>query len=137
MRSVSSLPCSRFSPGRRHALMAGLAETGGGLLLALGFLTPLAAALLCSIMLVAAISVHIKKGFFVTNGGYEYTLVLGIAAIALAFTGPGSFSLDARVGHYLSGTRWGAAALFVAALGGVFALVQRRPAPTQQAASGE
>src|SRR6266571_698314 len=35
-----------FLPGRRNALMAGLAETGGGVLLALGFLTPLAAALL-------------------------------------------------------------------------------------------
>ena len=70
-----------FPPGRRNALMAGLAETGGGLLLALGFLTPLAAALLCSVMLVAAITVHIKKGFFITNGGLEYTLVLGVAAL--------------------------------------------------------
>jgi putative oxidoreductase len=33
-----------FHPGRRHALMAGLVEAGGGLLLALGFLTPAAAA---------------------------------------------------------------------------------------------
>jgi putative oxidoreductase len=82
-------------PGRRHALIASLAETGGGLLLALGLLTPLAAALLCGVMLVAAISVHIKKGFFVTGGGYEYTLVLGVAALTLAFTGPGALSLDA------------------------------------------
>jgi putative oxidoreductase len=29
-----------FLPGWRHALMAGLAETGGGLLLALGLFTP-------------------------------------------------------------------------------------------------
>src|SRR5258708_864222 len=79
-----------FSPGRRHALMAGLAETGGGLLLALGLLTPVAAAFLFSVMLVAAVTVHIKKGFFSQNGGYEYTLVVGIAAIAVAFTGPGS-----------------------------------------------
>jgi putative oxidoreductase len=114
-----------------------VAETGGGLLLALGFLTPLAAALLCSEMLVAAISVHIKKGFFVTSGGFEYTLVLGVAALTLAFTGPGSLSLDALLGHYLSGALWGAAALFVGVLGGVVALVQRRPVPTQQSATGE
>ena len=76
-----------FQPGRRHALIASLAETGGGTLLALGLLTPLAAAVLCSVMLVAAVSVHVKKGFFVTSGGYEYTLVLGVAALTLAFTG--------------------------------------------------
>src|SRR2546426_932047 len=57
-----------FSPGRRHALMAGLAETGGGLLLALRFLTPVAAAVVFSVMLVAALSVHVKKGFFITRG---------------------------------------------------------------------
>jgi putative oxidoreductase len=50
-----------FPPGRRNALMAGLAETGGGLLLTLGFLTPLAAALLSSVMLVAAISVPSRR----------------------------------------------------------------------------
>jgi putative oxidoreductase len=49
--------------------MAGLAETGGGLLLALGLLMPAAAALVFSVMLVAAVTVHIKKGFFAQNGG--------------------------------------------------------------------
>ena len=123
-------------PGRRHALMAGLAETGGGLLLALGLFTPLASALLFSVMFVAAVTVHIKKGFFAQNGGYEYTLVLGVAAISVAFTGPGSLSLDTLLGHYLSGTLWGAAALVVGVLGAVVALVQRRPVPTQQSATG-
>ena len=85
-----------FIPGRRHAVRAGLAETGGGLLLALGLITPVAAALLFSVMLVAAVTVHIKKGFFAQNGGYEYNLVLGIAALTLAFTGPGSLSLDVQ-----------------------------------------
>jgi len=61
--------------------------------------------------LVAAISAHINKGFFVTSGGFEYTLVLGVAALTLAFTGPGSLSLDALLRHYLSGTLWGAAEL--------------------------
>src|SRR5258707_11710261 len=84
-----------FHPGRRHALMAGLVETGGGLLLALGFLTPLAAALVFSVMLVAAVSVHVRQGFFVTSGGFEYTLVLGVAGLTAAFTGPGALSLDA------------------------------------------
>jgi putative oxidoreductase len=124
-----------FPPGRRNALMASLAETGGGLLLALGFLTPLAAALLCSVMLVAAITVHIKKGFFITSGGFEYTLVLGVAALTLAFTGPGSLSLDALLGHYMSGTLWGAAALIVGVLGAGVSLVQRGEVPAPQSAT--
>ncbi len=118
--------------GRRHALMAGLVETGGGFLLALGLFTPVAAALLFSVMLVAAISVHVKKGFFIISGGYEYTLVLGVAALTLAFTGPGSLSLDARFGHYLSGTFWGMAALLAGVLGGVVPLLQRSAAPAPQ-----
>src|SRR5262249_39335331 len=61
-----------FRPGRRHALLAGLGEAGGGLLLALGLLTPLGTAAVISVMMVAVFSVHIQKGFFVHNGGYEY-----------------------------------------------------------------
>ena len=68
-----------FVPGRRHARLAGLAEVGGGLLLALGLLTPVAGALILALMLVAALSVHLKGGFFLTSGGYEYNLVLGVA----------------------------------------------------------
>ncbi len=126
-----------FHPGRRHALMAGLAETGGCLLLALGLLAPVAAALVFSVMLVAAVTVHIKKGFFAQNGGCECTLVLGIAASTVAFTGPGSLSLDALVGRHLTGTFWGIDALFVGVLGGVMSLIQRRAVPTQQSATGE
>ena len=61
-----------FRPGRRHAFLAGLAEAGGGLLLALGLFMPLGAAAAISVMVVAVFSVHIQKGFFVNNGGYEY-----------------------------------------------------------------
>ncbi len=86
--------------------MAGLVETGGGLLLALGLLTPVAAALVFSVMLVAGVSVHLKQGFFITSGGYEYTLVLGIAGLTVAFTGPGSLSLDALLGYSVSGAFW-------------------------------
>jgi putative oxidoreductase len=86
-------------------------------------------------MLVAAITVHIKKGFFITSGGFEYTLVLGVAALTLAFTGPGSLSLDALLGHYMSGTLWGAAASIVGVLGAGVSLVQRREVPAPQSAT--
>jgi putative oxidoreductase len=115
-----------FHPGRRHAWMAGVAELSGGLLLALGLLTPLGAALGASVMLVAALVVHTKNGFFVTSGGYEYTLVLGVAALTLAFTGPGSLSIDALLHDSLSGTTWGSAAAIVAVLGALGQLAQRR-----------
>jgi putative oxidoreductase len=49
-------------------------------------------------MFVAAVSAHIKQGFFITSGGYEYTLVLGVAGLTVAFTGPGALSLDALLG---------------------------------------
>jgi hypothetical protein len=58
-------------------------------------------------MLVAAVSVHVKAGFFAQNGGYEYTLVLGGAALTLAFTGPGTLSLDYALGLAWSGVAWG------------------------------
>ena len=125
-----------FLPGRRQALMAGLAETGGGVLLALGLITPIGAAVICSVMLVAS-TMHIRKGFFAQNGGYEYTLVLGVAALSFAFTGPGYLSLDALLGNHFSGTFLGIAALLVGVLGGVFSLIQRHTAPGQQTTSAD
>jgi putative oxidoreductase len=121
-----------FLPGWRHALMAGVAETGGGLLLALGLFTPIGAALICSVMLVA-VTVHMKNGFFAQNGGYEYAVVLGVAALTVAFTGPGSLSLDALLGNHLNGTFCGIAASFVGVLGGASSIIQRRRTSAQQA----
>src|SRR5688572_20703317 len=56
-----------FVPGRRHAAMAGLTELGGGLLLAVGLATPAAAAVALAVMIVAAVTVHLKGGFFLQN----------------------------------------------------------------------
>ena len=126
-----------FHPGRRHALMAGLVEAGGGLLLAFGLLTPVAAAIVFSVMLVAGVSVHVRQGFFITSGGYEYTMVLGVAGLTVAFTGPGALSLDALLGLTMSGAFWGVAALVVGLAGGAIQLAQRRPAPSLQAVPAE
>jgi len=124
-----------FQPGRRHALMAGLVEAGGGLALALGFLTPIGAALAFSVMLIATVSVHIKHGFFNTSGGYEYNLVLGVAGLTVAFTGPGELSLDAALGLSVNGGLWGVAAFVVGLAGGVLQLAQRQSAPSDQTAT--
>ncbi|PYM59559.1 MAG: hypothetical protein DMD79_17420 [Candidatus Rokuibacteriota bacterium] len=76
-------------------------------------------------MLVAAVSVHVAKGFFATGGGYEYNLLIGAAAAALAFTGPGAWSLDAAPGLDLAGNTWGLAAVVAGLAGGLGALATR------------
>ena len=121
-----------FPPGRRHALMAALGETLSGVLLAIGLATPAAAAIFVSVMLVAVVTVHLSKGFFAQNGGYEYAFVLAVAALTLAFTGPGSLSLDAVLGLERSGAVWGVAALLAGLVGGGTALLEWRKAPVQQ-----
>jgi putative oxidoreductase len=123
-----------FRPGRRHALAAGWVEVGGGLLLAAGLLTPLAAALVASVMIVAAATVHYRNGFFITGGGYEFNLVLGLSALSIAFTGPGALSVDRLLGFTPAGFAWGLGAAVVAALGAAGQLAQRR-LPAQPAAA--
>ena len=86
-----------IKPGAVFATFAGLGEFLGGLGVALGLLTPLAAAGIIIVMLVAITSVHIQKGLWNSDGGYEYPLLVIAGALALALTGPGSISLDAII----------------------------------------
>jgi putative oxidoreductase len=74
--------------------MAGLGETLGGLLMLLGLGGAIGPVLLVIVMLVAIGSVHITKGFFVSDGGWELNGVYVAAAIAIAFCGDGDYSLD-------------------------------------------
>jgi putative oxidoreductase len=98
-------------PGKRQAVIAGAAETGGGALLGLGLLTPVGAAATIGVMDQAVRTVHLKNGFFVTNGGYEFNLILAAAAFALADHGPGPWSLDSKLGLKMSGPLWALGAL--------------------------
>jgi putative oxidoreductase len=122
-----------FRPGKAQAFFAGLAEAGGGLLLAAGFLMPVAAATIFSVMFVAVMSVHREKGFFVQNGGLEYPMTLGAVATALAFTGPGAFSFDRALGLFWQGASWGLAALGAGLLMGAAPLFARTKAPAAKA----
>jgi putative oxidoreductase len=76
---------------------AGVTETGGGLLLALGLLTPLAAAFLIGDMVVAILKVHAGRGLWSQNGGFEYNLVLIALLVVVGLIGPGMYSLDRRL----------------------------------------
>lgn len=86
---------------RPAGFWAGAAAGGellAGLLMLLGLFTPVAALLILATMAAAIAKVHGPKGFFIQNGGYEYNLVLSIAALAVAAGGPGAFSLDRALG---------------------------------------
>ena len=87
-------------PGRVHALLATVTELGSGVLLLLGFLTPLAAAGVVGTMLVALIANHIRNGFFIfrPGEGYEYVLFIVLSGFAMGALGGGKISLDHAFG---------------------------------------
>lgn len=84
-----------IKPGVVMAVLAGLMELLGGVLFAVGLLTPLAAVLIAATMLGAIVKVHGPNGLWSTANGYEYQLVLLVVAIGVALTGAGAYSLDA------------------------------------------
>jgi len=108
-------------PGKRHATAAGAAETAGGVLLTLGALTPLASTLVSGTMITAIRKVHLPKGPWVTEGGYEYNLALIGAMTALTEVGPGRPSVDNALFPSLRGGKWALAALAAAAAGSYLA----------------
>ncbi|MEK3721375.1 DoxX family protein [Paenibacillus sp. FSL H8-0034] len=83
-----------IKPGVAMAVIAGLMELLGGLLFAIGWLTPVAAILIAATML-GAFKVHAKNGIWAAANGYEYPLVLIAVVVGIALTGAGAYSLDA------------------------------------------
>ncbi len=80
------------------ATLAALGEFGGGLLFALGLLTPLGALGMMGAMFVAMVSAHLPKGFWNSKGGIEFPLSLWTVAFAVGLAGPGNYSLDHLLG---------------------------------------
>jgi putative oxidoreductase len=103
-------------PGWLHARLAAFTELGGGLLMATGLLTGLTSMAFVGLMLVAALTDHRGKGYFVFKGGWEYVALVAVVAIGLASTGPGQWSLDNALDLDLAGLWWSV----IAALGGAF-----------------
>jgi putative oxidoreductase len=87
-----------FTPGRTFAAAASLTEITSGVLIALGLLGPVGPALMISVMIVAAFTVHWENGLFAANNGIEVPLLYATAAFGLALVGFGPYSLDAWLG---------------------------------------
>jgi putative oxidoreductase len=112
----------RMNPPRRNALAVGLAETLGGVGIALGAATPVATAVVTAAMATAFTKVHGKNGFFNSNRGYEFNLTLVGAAAAMTIDGPGPLSVDAVAGRPRWGVFAGVAALAAGWLASSFAI---------------
>ena len=88
-----------LEPGVAWAALVGGTEFFGGLFVALGLLTRPAAVGVAILMAVAVFAVHLPNGFFWGQGGYEYPLLWGLVALAIAFRGGAEMSLDRAIGR--------------------------------------
>lgn len=107
-----------MKPGILHAWTASLTEVGAGSLLVLGLLTPVAAAGVVGVMLVAWITNHRGNGFFIfrPGEGWEYVMTLTFVGVVVGTLGPGNWSIDGHV-HALADL-WGWPGFAIAAGGG-------------------
>ena len=94
-------------PPKLHAVLSGVGELIAGAALAIGLLTPLAAAFIVGAMMIAGITVHRRNGFFVFRDGYEYVLMIGVVCAVIGLLGPGAASVDRVLGIDV----WGGAGL--------------------------
>jgi len=108
-----------MKPAKLHAWLATATEIVGGILLALGLLTPFAAAGVVGVMLVAWAINHRGNGFFIFNPGegWEYVMTLGIVGLTIGAIGPGAWSLDEALD--LNDDLVGWTGLLIAAIGGI------------------
>ncbi len=118
----------RFRAPLVMVLVAGVSEIAGGLLLASGLLTPVAALAIAVLMLVAIWADLRHQGYYVRNGGMEYALLIWTVVIAITAIGPGRFSLDAAIGwaDNISGLWWGLGVLGLSVLVSAVILVAGR-----------
>jgi putative oxidoreductase len=119
-------------PGRTWAIASGVVELGGGLLVAAGLLTPVAALFLAGDLLVAILTTHLTLGFWNHEGGFEFPLTLLGGMVALSLIGPGAASLDHVIRLSLPEPASWLAIVIVVLLGVVAAAASGRLQPADQ-----
>jgi putative oxidoreductase len=115
-----------LTPGVALAFLAGAAELAGGLLLGFGLFLPVACLLLVAVMATAIATVHWKNGVWVSDGGFEFPLVLAAVAFAVTAIGPGSISLDNLFGIDWASLKWAVAATVVGVIAGLVSVAIAR-----------
>lgn len=108
-------------PPKVHATLSGVGEMASGVALAVGLLTPIAAAFVVGTMVVAGVTVHRKNGFFVFKEGYEYVLFLAVVSVVIGLLGAGVVSVDHVLGW--DTTLRGSVGAGIAAGGGIVGAV--------------
>jgi putative oxidoreductase len=117
-----------LAPARANAHAASASETLGGVGIALGAATPLAAASLIGTMVTAIRTVHLKNGFWSTGGGYEFNLTLIAALLLIVDGGPGALSIDGALGLEETGAATALGALALGVLGSTVTLAAAKAA---------
>ncbi len=85
-----------FSPPIFWSYVGACTELIGGTCLLLGLFTKTAASFILIFMIVATLKVHLKKGLFMSAGGFEYNLLIIAACIALLILGGGNLSITKK-----------------------------------------
>ena len=110
-------------PAWIHARAAAASELVAGLLMTVGLGTGLAATAFVGLMLVATLTDHRGKGYFVFQGGWEYTVLVALVAVGVAALGPGRWSADHALGLDVAGAGWSLASVAVGGLAAAVLLV--------------
>ena len=127
----------RMYPPDRNALAVALTETVGGAAIVLGAGMPAATAATTAAMATAVKKVHVKNGFFNSNGGYEFNLALVAATTAVTIDGPGPLSVDALLGKHRWGVFWGLFGAWAGWIASSFAIEFGEDAARKAGASAE
>jgi putative oxidoreductase len=90
-------------PPKLHAVLSGVGELAAGAALAIGLLTPLAAAFVVGAMVIAGVTTHRRNGFFIFKDGYEYVLMISVVCAVIGLLGPGIASVDRLLGIDVAG----------------------------------
>ncbi len=120
------LTALRVRPAGWWAIVLAVAETFGGALMALGLFEPLGQIAVIAVLMVAIALVHVPKGLWNHDGGYEFPLLLAVIAVATAVAPIGA-SVDAARGIALPG--WIVALAVIGAIVGVGLALASREEP--------